>query len=608
MTSFGASGTDVVLGLAHQNDGSLVAVGYSDASSQFDFAIARYDSSGVLDPTFGTGGRVTTDFGGSDLATAVTVQPDGRIVVVGRSGNAFGISFAIARYQPNGALDAAFGTGGMILVRITPSSIDRASAVALQADGSILVAGDTFPGGGEPLHWAVVRFTPNGALDPAFGSGGKKVVSFGFGATDFATAIAVQPDQSIVVGGSSLLFGGSWDFGVARLLPNGSLDPGFGSAGLARADILQGSDDQVSGLVLQADGRIVLAGTTRDAPSVQNGDFVLVRWNMNGAIDGSFGGAGNGIARTTFGSGSEDSGLALAQQNGKLLVAGFTTASGTRDFALARFTTAGLLDPTFGTAATGRVTTPFGGASDETAYAISVSPAGRPVAAGSTTQNGTSDFALARYDAPCAPTAPVSAPTAVCPAATLEVQVADAGPGATYAWTSGNAFIVGGQGTRRVKLAVGSIGLVSVSVTVQTATCTSNGGAAIPIDSVSCQGALSYYTLNPCRIFDTRPPSGTSLVAGSSRVFTVAGLCGVPADAKAVTANATVLYPTATGNLRFYANGAPTPSASVNAYTPGTTRANILQLSLGTNGEIRLDTVQPAGTADAILDVSGYFK
>lgn len=601
----GAAGTDVVRALAHQPDGKLVAAGYTDAISGNDFAVARYDSAGVLDPSFGTGGRVTTDFGGgTDLGFAVALQPDGKILVAGRSLSGLGkLSFVVARYETNGSLDASFGTGGRVTTSFGSGSVDRGSAVAIQPDGMILVAGDTNRDG--TTDFAVARYASNGAPDAGFGGGGVAVIGLGAGSIDFASSVAVQPDGRILVGGTSNVFSSN-DFAVVRLLAAGTPDPGFGSGGITTKDFLVGSDDIGSALVLQSDGKIVMGGTTGDLGG-QNGDFALARWNANGTPDTSFGG-GTAAARTSFGGGSWDEAYGLALSGGKLLLAGFTTVGGNRDFALARFSTAGILDTTFGAGGTGRVTSPFGGASEETASAISISPWGRPVAAGSTTQNGTSDFALARYDAPCVPNISVSAPTAVCPSSQASASVADAGPGATYAWTAGNAFIVSGQGTRSVRFTAGASGAVSLAVTVQNGTCASNGGVSVPIDAVSCQSALSYYTLNPCRVFDTRPPGGTSLVAGSSRVFTVAGVCGVPADAKAVTANATVLYPTATGNLRFYANGAPTPSASVNAYTPGTTRANILQLSLGTNGEIRLDTVQPSGTADAILDVSGYFK
>ena len=108
-----------------------------------DFALARYNPNGALDATFGTGGKVTTDFAGdTDRAFAVALQTDGRIVAAGETTTGYrGEDFALARYNPNGALDATFGEGGQVTTDFAGDT-DRAFAVALQTDGKIVAAGE----------------------------------------------------------------------------------------------------------------------------------------------------------------------------------------------------------------------------------------------------------------------------------------------------------------------------------------------------------------------------------------------------------------------------------------------------------------------------------
>jgi hypothetical protein len=124
--------------------------------------------------------------------------------------------------------------------------------------------------------------------------------------------------------------------------------------------------------------------------------------------------------------------------------------------------------------------------------------------------------------------------------------------------------------------------------------------------------ALDFFTVEPCRVVDTRNPDGPlggpALVAATERVFTVAGACGVPAAAKAVSVNVTVTQPTAAGNLRLYPSGIPRPLASTINYVPGLTRANNAVVPLGSLGEMAVYCAQASGNAHFILDVNGYFQ
>src|SRR5439155_996244 len=232
LTDFG--GGDGARALALQADGRIVVAGSSSAGAfGSDFALARYNSNGSLDPSFGTGGRVLTDFGGDDEARALALQDDGKIVVAGGFG---GPCFALARYNPGGTLDTSFGTGGRVLTDF--GGDDEAAALALQADGKIVVAGFSDAGGFALA--ALARYNPNGTLDASFGSGGQVLTNFGG-----AQALALQADGRIVVAGGIFL---------ARYNQNGNLDPSFGSGGRALTDF------DALALALQPDGLVVLAG------------------------------------------------------------------------------------------------------------------------------------------------------------------------------------------------------------------------------------------------------------------------------------------------------------------------------------------------------------
>ncbi len=162
---------------------------------------------GDLDPSFGSSGKVTTDFGGSDAASAVAIQTDGRIVAAGRSGSG---DFALARYNVDGSLDPTFGSSGMVMTDFGGS--DAASAVAIQPDGRIVTAGRSGSG-----DFALARYNADGSLDPSFGSGGK--VTTDFGGFDLALGVALQSDGKIVAAGQG---GSSFDFALARYNADGS--------------------------------------------------------------------------------------------------------------------------------------------------------------------------------------------------------------------------------------------------------------------------------------------------------------------------------------------------------------------------------------------------
>ncbi|MBI3300769.1 MAG: hypothetical protein HYZ72_01625 [Deltaproteobacteria bacterium] len=310
--------------MAIQSNGKIVVVGSSDALGTSDFALARYNADGSLDATFGVNGLQITNFGNLEVANAVAIQSDGKIVVAGWT-NVFGtFDFALARYNADGSLDATFDGDGKKITSF--GGDDRANAVAIQkSDGRIVVAGWTNVFG--TFDFALARYNANGSLDVTFDGDGKKIS--GFGGDDRANAVAIQKsDGRIVVAGWTNVFGTA-DFALARYNVDGSLDATFDVNGEKITGF--GGDERANAVVVQSNGKIVAAGWTDVLGTF---DFALARYNADGSLDATFDGDGKKI--TSFG--SDDRARAMAiQSNGRIVVAGWTNVFGTFDFALARF-------------------------------------------------------------------------------------------------------------------------------------------------------------------------------------------------------------------------------------------------------------------------------
>ena len=320
-TDFGGSSS--AYALAIQADGKLVAAG----GALNDFALARYNSDGSLDSGFGTGGKVTTDFGGSSGATALAIQADGKLVAAGVAGD----DFALARYNPNGSLDPNFGIGGKVTTDFGGS--DRANALAIQADGKLVTAGVA----GD--HFALARYNPDGSLDSNFGTGGKVTTDFGDSNGVGARDLAIQADGKLVVVGTKVVGFLGNDFALARFNADGTLDSSFGTGGKVVTNI--GGHDGAIALAIQTDGKLVAAGTTTVTPADDDFHFALARYNPNGSLDSSFGTGGKVITShfpNFFADGEGASALAI-QLDGKLVAAGFATS----DIGLARYTGADLV-------------------------------------------------------------------------------------------------------------------------------------------------------------------------------------------------------------------------------------------------------------------------
>ena len=355
--TFGASGKVTTsmgsqafgYGLALQPDGNIVVagMGYNNATAQ-DFGLARYKPDGSLDTSFGATGKVTTAFGvGYDGADDLAVQPDGKLVAAGVSSNGSNVDFALARYHSDGSLDTSFNGTGTVTTPIG-QGYDAAYALALQPDGKLVAAGRSSNGSNN--DFALARYNPNGTLDSGFGSGGKVTTAIG-PSDDEAYALALQPDGKLVAAG--LIRNGSQTvFALARYNPNGSLDASFNGTG--KVTTAHGATyASANALALQPDGKLVAAGVGQNGPQFV---FALVRYHPDGSLDTSFDATGK--VTTAIGQ-SQDSVSDLAlQPDGKVVAAGYSYSGADRDLAFARYNADGTLDPGFGSG--GKITTAIG--------------------------------------------------------------------------------------------------------------------------------------------------------------------------------------------------------------------------------------------------------
>ena len=276
----GAAG-DVLL----QPDGKIVVVGSSGVSPYStlnEFALARFNSDGTFDQSFGTGGKLKTHFEGQYVtgsrAASVAIQPDGKLVVGGSYKNAeVTTQFAVARYNSDGSLDTTFGSGGKVTTLLGETSYGHGNSVAIQPDGKIVLAGD-FHTARRNNDFALARYNSNGSLDTTFGNGGK-LISDLFGASDdIANSLIIQPDGKLVVGGRTGQYP-NFKFGIARYNSYGAFDQSFGGTGKVMTDFST-SQSQSDGMALQADGKIVLAGYTITGTTGENfnAQFALARY------------------------------------------------------------------------------------------------------------------------------------------------------------------------------------------------------------------------------------------------------------------------------------------------------------------------------------------
>ena len=401
-TDFGV-GNDGALSVTTLGD-NIIAAGYATIGSDEDFALASYKRNGELDTTFGPNGtgKVTTDFGvGNDAVNSVTILGD-NIIVAGYAYASMGVDiFVLASYTSKGILDTNFGTDGLVTLPLPypgPLRLPGEYYSVTTLGDKIIVAG--FVNGialGLPLNpFAMVCYTSNGILDTSFGSTGTDFFSGETGIENWTALSITTLDNNIIVSGFTYTDDTS-RFALARYTSNGILDTSFGpnSDGMVATNFGYSSSSGATS-VTTLNNNIIVAGVIRKEGDA---DFALARYTSNGILDTSFGTAG--VVVTEFSS-DFSTATSVTTLGNNIIVAGISAISDSdgqpidADFALACYTSSGKLDKRFGPNGTGKVTTDFFGGDD---WARSVTILGGDIIVAGVVDglNGNRDFALACY-------------------------------------------------------------------------------------------------------------------------------------------------------------------------------------------------------------------
>lgn len=321
VTAFSTSSHAGANNISHQADGKIVLAGPVDnyPYGNADFGLARFSADGSLDTDFGNGGRLTTSIrSGNEWAEDAAIQQDGKIVATGYGYDANGsdADIVLVRYDVDGSLDASFSGDGKLTTDLG-SNHDSAWGVAIQSDGRILVAGARGLGIGNTGNYdfALLRYNADGTPDASFNGNGVATTDFA-GRNDSGHDLVVLDGGKILVAGTADAAGNA-DFALARYNTDGSLDTNFGVGGKLTTDIAADHDVEYA-LAIQADGKILLAGTTGGSET----RFALARYNADGSLDAGFG--SEGIAITAFRSSYAIQVKDVVLQNdGKILVSGY---------------------------------------------------------------------------------------------------------------------------------------------------------------------------------------------------------------------------------------------------------------------------------------------
>jgi uncharacterized delta-60 repeat protein len=379
MTNF-TSAFDSASEVLVQSDSKIVAVGMVGGAGG-RFGVTRYDDTGKLDTGFSGDGKANTNFTtGLDAAFAAEFNADGNIVAAGRAGGRGG-RFALVRWTPSGALDPTFGGGdGKVVTNFTAGD-DFAYGIAIQADGKIVAVGRA---GGSGGVMALARYESDGDLDTTFGNLGRVTTNFTKG-DDRADEVAIDTNGDIIVAGSANYFGLDGRFALARYDFEGAPITAFSGDGRLTTNFTP-SFDGAFAVTIQADHSIVAAGQA-------GSDLGMARYSSTGVLDtGGFG--TNGKVTTSFSRGTDYADDVAIDYAGRILVAGAANFFGPNSrFALARYETAGVLDPNF--SGDGKTVTDFTTGYDG-AYSLAFTPDNRIVLGGYAGGSG-GRFAVARY-------------------------------------------------------------------------------------------------------------------------------------------------------------------------------------------------------------------
>jgi len=343
LSDIGTGSADLLTSMQVQSDGKILLAGQSNfnLNGNFDFALTRYNSSGTLDTTFGSNGKMMTDLNSNsvDTLTSLEIQTNGKIIAAGYSTFGTDTDISLVRYNPNGTVDSTFGSSSKVLTDINAHSIDKANAIKLQFSSKILVAGSTKTGSNS--DFVLVRYTILGALDTTFGTNGVVVTDIGTNSWDEAYSLQLQTDGKILLAGISNTTGNQ-DITLTRYTFNGVPDTSFGNNGKVITNL--GGNDFAYNIQIQDDNKILVAGTSNVNG---NNDFLLIRYLPTGVLDSTFG--NNGVVQIDISNSSSDSADSLKiRPDGKILMSGYTNINGKFSSAIIQLTPVGVLDQNFG--------------------------------------------------------------------------------------------------------------------------------------------------------------------------------------------------------------------------------------------------------------------
>jgi uncharacterized delta-60 repeat protein len=369
---------DRLLAVTNGPDGSVFAAGWTSPGGDNAMVVAKIGSDGKLDTAFGQSGiaSVNVAVGGKtvEVARAVAVQPDGKIVISGpveKDPKATGAAakdtdIAVVRFDATGKPDPAFGKGGTAVIDIGAGKAmgdsyvaDNSWGMAALAGGRLVVFGSTAAADRNDADYAIVGLTSAGALDPAFGTKGITRVDVNQ-ATDNARGVIVQPDGKLVFAGYSRDSAGVINPVLIRTSSDGKIDSGFGKDGVATASVVPGGVAEAYGIALQGD-KFVLAGYGRGASADEKVDVMSMRFNADGSWDESYG--TDGLTRIDVAADADRGRNVAVLPDGRILIVGSgSPQAGVSDAMVVLLDKDGKPAPRFGT--DGRVLSELGGPGD----------------------------------------------------------------------------------------------------------------------------------------------------------------------------------------------------------------------------------------------------
>ncbi len=324
--------------LFFQPDGGIMVVGArADANYQFSMLAMRLNADGTLDNTFGTGGFSEPEIStGDDFAYAVAPLPNGQMLLAGTAIDAaFNNQPVVVRMNADGSIDTTFGSNGVASLPVVNTD-NKFWSVGLQSDGSIVASGHLDQGltaGGQfNQDVLVARFTSGGQLDTGFGTGGTVVKPISTELVESAFAMAIAPDDAILLGGYTTLPDFSYDAFVMKLDADGADDPSFSTDGLEVFNIAV--QDVFTGLVLQPDGKLLACGTSGGF-FFDPRDQLVARFTASGALDISF--DSDGFCLNNVAGNFDEANAITLQADGRIVTAGKANTGPNNDITVFRY-------------------------------------------------------------------------------------------------------------------------------------------------------------------------------------------------------------------------------------------------------------------------------